>query len=334
MTERSIKAAYASQFPDLLMPRGREISYYDRHLNAYGSDLIPDYSSTPNVWSNDPGWSFSSSITQQVKATGGLVSFNHPFGTGESAPTDATSQSAALQRVFQDLFTNGVCGVDILEVGYQQRGSMKVDKAVVSADIGTHQRLWDMLSRNGFYLTGNGATDNHTGGVGSWRKDANRFVTYVWAKAVTETDLLAGLRAGRAYVGELSSFTGSLDLLVDDVVPMGAVSVRPDLRTRTLRIFAARLPTNSAVRVVQGPVDHPGTATLDSGTVAVQTVPVSALANGSANVGLSTGRSSFVRLDVLSSGGRTIGFSNPIWLLKEPSVRPVPPARRSSDSRG
>ncbi len=333
-TERSIKAAYAAQYPKLLMPRGREISYYERHLNAFGSDLIPDYSSTPKVWANDPGWTFSAAITMQLKQTGALVSLNHPFGTTISPPTDAASQNAALQRVFADLYTHAVCGVDILEVGYQQRGGVKVDKTVVSADISTHQRLWDMLSRNGFYLTGNGATDNHTGGVGSWRKEADRFVTYVWAKAITETDLLAGLTAGRAYVGELGSFAGSVDLLVDSVVPMGAVSVRPDLTSRTLRVIAAGLPANTAVRIVQGPVDHPGAATVDPGTVAVQTLPVSAFAGGGASVTLDTSRSCFVRVDVLSSAGRTIGFSNPIYLLHEPSVRPVPTARRAVDSRG
>jgi hypothetical protein len=325
--EHTIKAAYASLYPNIQLPRGREISFYQQHLNGYGAALIPDYSATPNVFPHDPGWTASTQITQQLHAAGALVSFNHPFGTGLNPPTDAASQAAALLRVFSDLYTNAVCGADILEVGYQQRGDMKINTTVVSADIGTHQELWDMLSRNGFYLTGNGVSDNHGGTAGSWSKEADRFITYTWAKSTSETDQLTALAAGRVYVGELASFSGLLDLLIDDTVPMGAVSIKPSVTTRQLRIIATGLPTGSVVQLLQAPVDYPGIATVSSAKHILQTLPASAFTTGSTTTTIDTHRSSFIRLNVLNSTGRTIAFSNPIWLLSETSRRPIPTAR-------
>jgi hypothetical protein len=336
-TQQRIKQQLAPKYPGVLLPRGREISFFDRHINAFGkgAEHPPDYSAYASAWSNSPGWAESSSYARTVQSYGGLVSFNHPFGTSQKAVSPVADQDASLHDVFADTHTYDICHADILEVGFQERGGSGIDGGTnVIADVDHHLALWDMHSRNSRWVTGTGVSDDHTGGVGQWVKGKNRFLTYPWALSTAEADLLAALSAGRAYVGELGTFVGLLDLLVDGDVAMGQVSIRAGLSHRSLKIIAAGLPTGSVVRVVQGPVDNPGAATTGPGTHVVDSLPSTAFAGGSTTVSLDTRASSFVRVEVVTSAGRKVAFTNPVYLLAGPSARPIPANRLANDSAG
>ncbi len=116
---------------------------------------------------------------------------------------------------------------------------------------------------------------------------------------------------------------------------MGQVSLRTGsgLASRTLTINAQGLPSGSSVVVVQGPVDYAGAGTPAPGTSSVASLPASAFAaGGSASVPVNTSSSMFVRVDIVSSAGTTIAFSNPIWQLREqpPGSAPIPQNRLSS----
>jgi hypothetical protein len=326
-TQAAMKAELVARYAGVWLPHGREISFFDRHVNSFGDGAayLPDYSSYAGAWSNSPGWVESTGFVAQVHAMGGLASFNHPFGTNAKAPTVGPALQAGLARVFADTFTYDLCGADILEVGFQERGGVTIDGGtVVVADMRTHLALWDMHSRNSRWVTGTGVSDNHTAGVKQWAKDKNRFLTFPWAASYQEADLIAALSAGRVFVAELGSFTGALDLQVDGYVPMGAVSVRPDLTTRSLTVFAYNLPKSSTVKIVQGPIDNPGLATPGSGTTVVATLPATAFTTGSATIAIDTNLSSFVRCEVTALAARTVAFSNPIYLLTGPPARPIP----------
>lgn len=334
-TEQGIKAELIGRYPGVSLPRGREISFFDRHINAFGAgaEHPPDYSSHPSAWSNSPGWSESCAYARTAQSHGGLVSFNHPFGTAAKAVSPAADQDASLLKVFADTYAYDICNADILEVGFHERGGTGVDGGYkVIADLAHHLALWDMHSRNSRWVTGTGVSDDHTGGVGQWVKNKNRFLTYPWAASASEADLLAGLSAGRAYVGELGTFAGLLDLRVDDIVAMGEVSVRPGLTRRNLTVLAAGLPAGSIVNVVQGSIDNHGAQTPGPGSRIVATLPSSAFAGGAADVSVDTRVASFVRVEVVTEAARTVAFSNPIYLLNGSPARSVPPNRRSADS--
>lgn len=165
-------------------------------------------------------------------------------------------------------------GVDLVEAGYRQRSGISLE---------SHLALLDTFLRQGYWVTANGANDNHTGSTGSWAGELNRVITTVWAASAGGADLLDALRAGRAFVGELSSFHGYLDLSVEGN-PMGSVSIRPDLSTREVWIAAVDLPAGSTVEVVRGPVDYSGA--LDPGTVVVRQLSAGDFTSGSASVGV------------------------------------------------
>ncbi len=316
--------AYSPLFPQIVQLAAQEASYFDQHVNLFGGDLsLYDYNQYPNVWGNAGNLPFATYLSDLVHASGGLSSLNHPFGPAESPGRLVPDQTALRRTLFAKLLAANVCNVDIIELGYRQRGG---------ATLETHLALGDCLWRNGFYLTATGVSDDHTGGVKQWLKNPNRFITSAWANSAAEGDLSASLRSGRIYCGELGAGAAALDLIIDGVAPMGSVSVRPELAMRTLQVTALGLPAGSSVEVVQGTVDYAGTRDPDPGSRVIATLPAAAFAVGVATLQIDTTASTFVRCAVISGTGKRVSFTNPVWLLHEPSRRPVPSERVAPDS--
>jgi hypothetical protein len=318
-------AALGSAYPQMAQYAAQEASYFDQHMNLFAGDQhLYDYGQWPNVWSNQPNAAFATYLSDLIHGSGGLSAFNHPFGPAQKGLSTGADQDAARHKLVAALLGNGACHADIVELGFRQRGN---------ASLETHLAVGDSLWRNGLWVTASGTNDNHTGGVGEWHKENNRFTTSAWADSAAEPDLVTALAGGRVFVGELGSWAGTLDLSVDGVVQMGQVSVRPGLASRSLTIQAAALPVGATVELVQGPVDYAGAAVLDPGSTVVTKLPASAFASGSAVLPVDTSTSSFVRVAVLSSTGTRIAFSNPVWLLREAARTSVPAGRVSADSR-
>jgi hypothetical protein len=227
----------------------------------------------------------------------------------------APSALAAKRRqVFTSMQAVNRFGVDLLEVGYTLRGS---------ADAGAHIDLWDTFSRNGNFLTGNGTSDDHSGK--GWSSLTNGFATGVWAASKTEADLKAALKSGRAYAAHVGRWPGGqLDMLVDDAVPMGGISVSTS-STRRLTIYAGNLPSGSIVQLVAGPVDYAGA--VDPGTSILQTLTPADFTNNLATVTVNTSTSRFFRPTVRLSNGTIVGTGNPVWLLRSAPPGGVPAPR-------
>lgn len=107
--------------------------------------------------------------------------------------------------------------------------------------------MCDTLSRNGRFIAGNGVNDDH-GGVW-WEGRLNNWVTWAWSATDSEADLLAAMRSGRAWTGAVGTRT-TLDLRVDDVCPMGSVSVTK-VAQRMLRVVATDAPAGGHVDVLR-----------------------------------------------------------------------------------
>jgi hypothetical protein len=303
--ERDLVAAYAEKEPGVLGLIGTELSM-SSHVNQYGGPQLPfDYGGMDSP--EDRSVELRSSLVDHIHRQGGLASINHPFiPTGPMRATTAP-------EVARDLLMIDAGGADILEVGYGSPGLLP-----------DHFAVWDTLARNGLFLTGNGATDDHSGH--DWASQEGRFYTATWASTLTERSLLDGLSRGRAYVGYLGSFGGTIDMTLDTDVPMGAVSVSPRT-SRTLRMDVTRLPAGGAVEVVRGDVDYAGAADPNPNTTVVTTLGAGDLASRSA-IPIDTGDDCFVRLQVVDATGGVVAFGQPIWSLRTPPPNGIPPARR------
>ena len=228
----------------------------------------------------------------------------------------AADQAAKRRQVFAQLQANDLMGADLLEVGYAVRGHMPMDQ---------HLQLWDTFSRHARWLTGNGVSDDHSGKP--WRGLRNGHLTGIWAASAALADLTAALAAGRAYVFHPGLTPGlRLDTLVDDTVPMGAVSVS-DAVSRTLAVQLAGLPSDGTVELVGGPVDLTGE---DPGTAVLGRWSATAFPGGAGTVRapVDTSSSCFVRVQVRRSGTLTAS-GNPTWLLRSAPPEGIPAARAS-----
>jgi hypothetical protein len=251
-----------------------------------------------------------------IRESGGIASYNHMFGAaGVGSPAlPVADQETRRRAVAGELITERVYGADVLEVGYPLRGRVTLDR---------HLAVWDACSRNGIFATGNGVSDNHTGR--DWRAETLNFLTWAWAAGKESADLVAALRSGRCYFGDMRRFAGALDLVVDGACPMGSASVS-ELPVRELAVYASGVPSDGSVRLVQGVVDYAGASRPDPST-SVWSYPASEFAAGARLVTLDTTVSSFVRVEVVDGAGVLVAGSNPVWLLRSAPDGGIPAAR-------
>jgi hypothetical protein len=309
--ERELLASYTRRVPEVLGLVGTEISL-GPHLNQFGGPQDP-YDYGPVASLGDQLGDIRGSIVDFVHAQGGLASINHP-SVPEGSDAAAEPEARAIAR---DLLAIGAGGADVIEVGYGRSGLEALPARLA---------VFDALARNGLFLTGNGTSDDHSGQ--NWDSQPNRFYTGAWATGLDERSLLDSMARGRAYVGYLGAFAGTIDMAVDTDVPMGAVSVSP-ATSRSLRVDVTQLPEGGAVEVIRGDVDYAGLRAPDPNTTTVKTLGARDLAS-SDEVVIDTTDDCFVRLQVTDRAGAIVAFGQPTWVLKEEPPGGVPPARRTN----
>jgi hypothetical protein len=310
--QNRIKKNYTTKYPSVAQRPGLEMGELLPHLSWFGDSLaLADYSSVNSTNHLD----FMKQRVQQAHAAGGLVSYNHPYGYTSVALLSQTQQDANRASVASTLLSNRAIGVDIIEVGYRSRAGM---------DLAHHVGLWDILSRNALFLTGNGATDDHAGT--NWLNQNNNWVTSVWAPNKSLGALLGALKSGRAWTASLSGFRGHLDVIADGAAPMGSASVS-SVNQRQVTVVATGVPSGGTVRVIRGTVDYAGTADPTPSTQVAATYTADQLAGGSVDLTINTSVSRFVRTEVRDANGTTVAVSNPVWLLREVPPNGIPTAR-------
>jgi hypothetical protein len=317
LQQMNMESVLKPKYPAVAQRQGLEVSWFLPHINWFGGNVVvPNYGST--TWKTYASY-LQTTIVPQIHAAGGLVSYNHPYGYSNGPLLPATQQDTLLAQVATKLLPTSkspaAIGADLLEVGYKLRGG---------CDLAHHVALWDVMSRNAVFLTGNGTNDDHAGL--NWRGITNNWFTSVWAASKAEADLLHALAAGRAWCAPLSSYRGSLDLLVDGSVPMGSVSVST-ATSRKLVATATGIPSGGSLQILLGTVDYAGIAALKSNAQVVATYSASQLAGGSVTRWIDTSKSRFVRTRVLSVSGAVIALSNPVWLLRSAPPGGIPPLR-------
>ena len=313
-------AVLAARYRSVVQHQGLEVSLSLPHCNWFGKSVtMPDYGTTSGRHEYD-GY-MAQHLIPKVHASGGLISFNHPFGYGDIPELPQPKQDAMLAQTARGMLpaagTPAALGADLLEVGYVLRQGM---------DLAHHVALWDIMSRNALFLTGSGTNDDHFGQ--NWLGPLNNWFSSVWATGTAVGDLLAALAAGRAWCASLSRYRGSLDLLVDGSVPMGSVSVSK-VTSRKLAASATAVPAQGRLQVLQGTVDYAGAANLSADTKVIGSYSASQLTVGPVTQRIDTGKDSFVRTQVLDPAGTVVGLSNPVWLLRAAPPGGIPAPRQT-----
>jgi hypothetical protein len=299
--QEDLVAQYAPRYPSVLQLQSLEYSMYENiHVNGFVSRTYPTFASDLKQQMAPAG--YYEGIVSSLHSQGALASYNHPYGTTSGNLKSPAGQAADRQQTAAKLLANGCLGCDILEVGYDDRGGV---------GLAEHLNLWDTLSRNDLRVVGTGVSDNHIGTAASWSTSKNRWNSFIWATGKTETELLAGVAAGRVYGGQFNGFTGSLDLLVDGGIAMGSTAP-VSAGNHVVTVLATNVPSGGTVQVIQGPIDSAGPTS--PGTATIATLPATALATGSADVPFVNPGRSFVRVNVVDSRGTIVGFSNPVWM--------------------
>ncbi|MEU5939646.1 hypothetical protein ABZ807_10690 [Micromonospora sp. NPDC047548] len=290
---------YAGRYPAVRQFHGTEISLV-RHLNAFGGNFtLPDYGDAPPTKITTVEAAVA--MVNFVHANNGLVAFNHPLEDAPSGP-----QLARL------LIETNALGADMIEVGSKE-------------DFGESVFGFDAAARNAVFVTATGVSDDHGGS--DWVNQKQRWITSVWADSTDEGELFAALRGGRAWFWDPQQWRGQLDILVRGTVAMGGVLVTPAAQA-PVTISATDLPDGATVHLITGEVDYAGLVDPAPATTSRQLELDQH--EQRAHLVLPTLTSRYIRVEIRNADGDVIGFSNPVWILKDQPRNGIPAERRGS----
>lgn len=317
---------YEAQVPSVKQLFGTEISKFKAqpHLNGYAPDLqLVDYGD--HVWQDSLYYAID-----QIHAQEGAVSLNHVFGPKFEADIPETPQQKAGRLLFikRNEIRSRSMGVDILEVGYRQRGGM---------DLADHFDLWDALSGNGIFLTGNGVTDSHGRGLHNligWGPSElglstiNNFCTWLWTEELSEAGFVRAMKGGRAYFGDPYRFDGTVDLHTTDGFRMGQAVVT-DRAEHDVVVEVTGAPAGVQVRVKQCEMrDPPSEEYVVANVLRDETLDAEVVEGAFADsITVDVSMPSFLRVEVRDAEGKELVFSNPIFFTHDVPSGGVPANR-------
>jgi hypothetical protein len=299
--QREVVNAVARARPAPIQHQGVEISYASAHLNEFSLETtLLDYDAVATrvadeLGADAPYAEVEPFVTRlavdEVHARGGLVSYNHMFGTGMAG----AEKTGRRRDVLAQLLEARVFGCDLLEVGYRDRGGHSLED---------HLWVWDQLAAAGLFPVGVGVSDSHGGPSGRWKSSPNNFVSWIYADGPEKAELLAGMRAGRVFFGDLVRFDGTLDLRTAKGARMGQVVVTDRERVELLTHITG-LAGDETVTLVESGVRTQQLEVRASDFEDRRTIELAADGGTS------------VRVEVRGPRGGPRAFSNPIHFVRE-----------------
>ncbi len=310
----SVLQHYRVANPGLLVPNGMEHSVDTHKCQLGGQQFFYAYPDTGDPSTHTSyGSAVAADLVAQIQAHDGVASYNHPFGIVTTSPPIGAKRTAALTAQMTAVLASKCHGADCMEVGYNSRGM----------DLAGHLELFDCLSANGAFLTATGVSDDHVGK--DWLAQNNRFVTLPWMVGLTEEAFKTALRVGRASVGLLGNFTGSLDLSINRIAYMGQAYCRLPSAADQVVLDAYGLPSGATVSLYGGAVDFGGVGFQRPSKIA--DFGASSFALGSVSAPAVGSGPRYYRFTVQDSGGAVIAFTNPVWQIPPGSPVAVPANR-------
>lgn len=292
---RSVLDRYRDEYPDIVHYESFEVSLV-RHLNWFGGELTMPELPSPPYRDNDPD--LTEQMIEFMHGHGALAQWNHPL--------DVESPESLVRLMIE----RNNLGADIVEIGRSPFDDLR--------------HVLDAAARNAVFFTAVGVSDDHAGR--NWIDQRNNNVTSVWARSTDIDELVAALRAGRAWWTDPARWSGALSIEAFGRQAMGSVLVTAAARV-PVKLAATDLPAGATLEIVESPVDYPGP---DDPTPATRstTVPAGDLDNGRYEHLVEPGAGSYVRLQVRDAAGGVVGESNPFWILREPPPHGIPEPRR------
>ncbi len=313
---RTASNYYETVYPGPKMHVGTEISWFraQPHMNGYAPSLqLVDY--TGYGWADTLYYA-----VDQIHAQDGVVALNHMYGVGVYGDLEETEQQKAtrIRSKKYELLGARVYGADLMEVGYRWRHGI---------DTVGHMEVWDAMTGNAIFTTGNGVSDSHgTLPFHGWGPfipgnpdRENNFVTWLFAPTLSDTDLIDAMLAGRAYFGDPYEFgwESEINLYSTDGFSMGSVVVT-DLPSHDVVVEIDGLPAGADVRLLQGEIRvDPPSAYLDINWIRDEFLPAVAGSVFVDTVTIDTTTPSYVRVEVHDVAGLAIAFTNPVHFLTE-----------------
>jgi hypothetical protein len=285
---RDVLARYAAEYPDVTWYEAWEVSL-TRHLAWIGGELAMPELPVPAVRDNDPA--AAEAMVALMHANGALAQWCHPLDV--ATPTSLVELMVARDNL----------GADLVEIGRSPQGEL-LD-------------VLDGAARNAVFFTAVGASDDHEGQ--SWSDRTDNHLTYAWAPSTGIADLQAALRAGRAWFGNLARWRGELEITAWGRPAMGGVAVTPERRV-PVELLATNLPPDAELEVVTGAVDRAAPVP----DTRVETVRP---ADDRHRLEVDPGDGIYLRTQIRGGDGLVLAAGNPVWLLREPPPRGIPPAR-------
>lgn len=217
-----------ARHPELLVLRGQEVTTFHGHANVFGTSEIIDFRI------GHPGVT-AAAVFGHVRRLGALVAINHPGrATGEACTG---------------------CGWDAPQTDYALVDAIEVVNGHTVSGPTAGEPFWHARLNEGHRLTGIGGGDDH-GGSTRQGSAVGTPTTVVYADALSEAALLAGIRAGRVYIKTRGP--EGPDLRVDvpehratmgDVVRLSA-PVRVTVRVRVMGAAGQRVELIRRGRVI------------------------------------------------------------------------------------
>lgn len=175
-----------------------QVSTHD-HLLAFYPKGIPaliDYRDPASLPDDYPG-----SSVAIIQEQGGVAIVAHLFG---SSATSTPKSQAVADFLAGRVLRNRAWGADGIEIGYPFRERPLADFVTV----------WDALSRNGIWITGIGATDNHH--VQPWDQRQNRWASWLRAADASAPALCQAVREGQVFFGDPLRFDPNGDVMLEE----------------------------------------------------------------------------------------------------------------------
>lgn len=160
-------------YDNLLLIHGREITTYEGHMNAFGTEEFIDFrlsATMPTI--ND--------VIREAHRRGAIVSINHP-----AAPSGEICMG---------------CGwINASTTDFSQVNAIEVVNGPDAETRFSGIPFWEQRLNDGFRVTAIGGSDDHNAATGQ-RTHVGMPATVVFAKELSEAAILEGIRAGHVFI--------------------------------------------------------------------------------------------------------------------------------------
>ncbi|MBC54267.1 MAG: phosphotransferase [Gammaproteobacteria bacterium] len=273
-------------FDETVLMSGREITTFYGHANIYGITDFIDFRARDNQ---------INPILEEASNKGAFISINHPglpsgeicMGCGWTADTDFSLVDA----------------VEVVNGSVIDSGGGVLKSALSGIP------FWETLLNDGYRMTAIAGSDNHDAeqSADSGRQTRiGAITTVVFAQTLSQIDLLAGLRQGRAFIDlegtsdrllDLQAASGANVAMMGDTVPAGRGE------NVTVAVTASQIPGASIALYHNGTPIATSDQVISSDHQMTATVTVAA-----------TGEPEWFRAEVISAEGRVLLLSNPVYV--------------------